>query len=138
MQCSLSLKIYILVIQNVLLFNFISLALSYAEASKWGQQEGNTSPGFCGIVPVGSTGGGFKLWDTERINRLVSQQNATILYYTVLGDSYIVWVLQPGRGVVRFYQSRSQDMTYRFTDVVRSEVNKMKISGRDLTGKSRH
>ncbi|XP_067661035.1 tetratricopeptide repeat protein 28-like [Haliotis asinina] len=54
------------------------------------------------------------LWSVERMNRSVSQQNGTVLYYSLLDSSLLLWVLQPGRGLVRFYTGRpGKDMSMR-------------------------
>ncbi|KAL5012513.1 hypothetical protein ScPMuIL_011064 [Solemya velum] len=62
---------------------------------------------------VVSSVAGHSLWrdvcDLEKVNRIVSQQNATLLYYSVLQDSLLLWVLQPGQGITRFYHGKCAD-----------------------------
>ena len=42
-------------------------------------------------------------WSMDRIQRTVNQQSATVLYYSVLYDCLLVWVLKPGVGIAQFY-----------------------------------
>ena len=46
-------------------------------------------------------------WTFERMHRAVSQQRATVVFYSLLERALLVWVLQPGAGLVRFYTGRS-------------------------------
>ena len=43
----------------------------------------------------------------DEILNIVHQQNATILYYTVLNDALLLWILQPGVGIARFYAGKN-------------------------------
>ena len=53
-------------------------------------------------------------WNFDRMHRVVSQQSGTVLFYSLLEHSLLVWVLQPGAGLVRFYTGRSfKDVTLR-------------------------
>ncbi|KAL8606426.1 hypothetical protein ACOMHN_060331 [Nucella lapillus] len=45
-------------------------------------------------------------WTFERMHRVVSQQSATVIFYSLLEHALLVWVLQPGVGLVRFYTGR--------------------------------
>lgn len=55
----------------------------------------------------------FQIWDTDYIKRIVSQQNATILYYSVLENQLLLWVLRPVEGIARFYCTRtSEEQTF--------------------------
>lgn len=62
---------------------------------------------------VMSSAVGHSLWrdmlDLEKVHHVVSQQSATLLYYSVLQDSFLLWVLQPGHGIVRFYHGKCAD-----------------------------
>ncbi|XP_048245138.1 tetratricopeptide repeat protein 28-like [Haliotis rufescens] len=70
------------------------------------------------------------VWTVERMNRAVSQQNGTVMYYSLLDSSLLLWVLQPARGLVRFYSGRAgKDMSMRdqiqsLIDEVLSEYDK--------------
>ncbi|XP_064648996.1 tetratricopeptide repeat protein 28-like [Lineus longissimus] len=55
---------------------------------------------------VTSSHGLSESWTVDRIKRVVMQQNATILYYSILHDLLLLWVLQPDKGLVRFYSTR--------------------------------
>ncbi|XP_076455182.1 uncharacterized protein LOC143289867 isoform X2 [Babylonia areolata] len=46
-------------------------------------------------------------WTYERMHRVVSQQSATVIFYSLLEHALLMWVLQPGAGLVRFYTGRS-------------------------------
>ncbi|XP_052220078.1 tetratricopeptide repeat protein 28-like [Dreissena polymorpha] len=50
----------------------------------------------------------WDMWTVERMGRVVSQQNSTVLYYSLLTDQLLLWVLQPGAGLVRFYARRAK------------------------------
>ncbi|XP_041369335.1 tetratricopeptide repeat protein 28-like [Gigantopelta aegis] len=47
------------------------------------------------------------VWTVNRMNRALSQQNATVLYYSLLEKTFLLWVLQPGLGLTRFYSGSS-------------------------------
>ncbi|XP_074655351.1 uncharacterized protein LOC141908946 isoform X2 [Tubulanus polymorphus] len=47
-------------------------------------------------------------WSLNRLLRVVDQQSATVIYYTVTGFRLLLWLLQPGRGIVRFYSTKSE------------------------------
>ncbi|XP_053380746.1 tetratricopeptide repeat protein 28-like isoform X2 [Mercenaria mercenaria] len=49
----------------------------------------------------------WDMWSVERMGRVVSQQNSTVLYYSLLSEYLLLWVLQPGVGLVRFYSRRA-------------------------------
>lgn len=49
----------------------------------------------------------YDSWTIDKMSRVVSQQNATVLYYQILPSQLLIWVLQPGEGVVRFYNGKS-------------------------------
>ena len=53
-------------------------------------------------------------WTFDRMHRVVSQQNGTVLFYSLLKHSLLLWVMQPGVGLVRFYTGRSfKEITLR-------------------------
>ncbi|KAK2145782.1 hypothetical protein LSH36_658g01023 [Paralvinella palmiformis] len=106
-----------------------NLALLYAEASKWKYMSEDMNPGF------GSTAvPGFSLWDMDRVRRVVNQQNAMILFYTLFQNSYMVWVLQPGKGVVRFYQGKNQDKSSSLSQIIEQLVDSIKQKDRKVQG----
>ena len=43
----------------------------------------------------------------DKIINFVHQQNSTVLYYTVLNNALLLWVLQPGIGIARFYAGKN-------------------------------
>ena len=49
----------------------------------------------------------WDMWTVERMKRVVSQQNSTILYYSLVKTHLLLWVLQPGEGLVRFYSKKA-------------------------------
>ena len=51
----------------------------------------------------------FDAWSIDKITRVISEQNATVLYYTVLPQCLLIWVLQPSHGLVRFYSNKPKD-----------------------------
>ncbi|KAK7094678.1 tetratricopeptide repeat protein 28-like [Littorina saxatilis] len=46
-------------------------------------------------------------WTYDRMHRVVSQQSGTVLFYSLLEHALLLWVIQPGVGLVRFYTGRS-------------------------------
>ncbi|XP_071154491.1 tetratricopeptide repeat protein 28-like isoform X2 [Mytilus edulis] len=52
---------------------------------------------------------GPHLDSVEHITRIVNQQNANVLYYSLLPSRLLIWVLLPGQGVVRFYSGRAEE-----------------------------
>ncbi|KAK7502589.1 hypothetical protein BaRGS_00006164 [Batillaria attramentaria] len=55
-----------------------------------------------------------EVWGMERMHRVVSQQNSTVIFYSLLEHALLMWVLQPGAGLVRFYTGRaSKDLSMR-------------------------
>ena len=54
------------------------------------------------------------VWTVNRMNRALGQQNATVLYYSLLEKNLLLWVLQPGAGLTRFYSgSLTKDCSVR-------------------------
>ena len=51
----------------------------------------------------------WDIWTVERMNRVVSQQNSTVLYYSLLKTHLLLWVLKPGEGLVRFYSKKAAE-----------------------------
>ncbi|KAL3871452.1 hypothetical protein ACJMK2_039449 [Sinanodonta woodiana] len=49
----------------------------------------------------------WDMWEMDKINRVVSQQNATVLYYSLFKSALLLWVLQPTNGLVRFYSKKA-------------------------------
>ncbi|KAI8771455.1 tetratricopeptide repeat protein 28 [Biomphalaria glabrata] len=62
----------------------------------------------------------LEVWGTDHMNRIVSFQNATVLYYSLLDNILLLWVLSPGQGVTRFYSTKgsSQNLTKKITDLL--------------------
>ena len=55
------------------------------------------------------------------MHRIVSEQSATVLYYSLMDQLLLLWVLQPAIGVARFYTtSTTKDNTY---------PNQVKVAG---------
>ncbi|XP_059149912.1 tetratricopeptide repeat protein 28-like [Physella acuta] len=48
-----------------------------------------------------------ELWETDHLKQIVSQQNGTVLYYSLLDNLLLLWVLSPGEGIIRFYSAKS-------------------------------
>lgn len=49
-------------------------------------------------------------WAVDRMSRLVNEQNAAVVYYSVLSHRVLSWVFVPGSGLVRFYSGKSADV----------------------------
>ena len=49
----------------------------------------------------------WDIWTVERMNRIVSEQNSTVLYYSLLKTNLLIWLLKPGEGLVRFYSRKA-------------------------------
>ena len=45
----------------------------------------------------------FNTWSMERTMRVVGQQNATVVCYTVLQSDLLIWVLQPAKVLSIFF-----------------------------------
>ncbi|KAJ8300636.1 hypothetical protein KUTeg_022155 [Tegillarca granosa] len=67
-------------------------------------------PGYAAAVSTGPHGHThhWELWTIDRINRVVGQQNSTVLYYSLLSERVLVWIIVPGEGIVRFYSGKSE------------------------------
>ena len=48
-------------------------------------------------------------WSINKMSHVVTQQSATVLYYTILPSSLLIWVLQPDEGLARFHTSRARN-----------------------------
>ncbi|XP_069120674.1 tetratricopeptide repeat protein 28-like isoform X2 [Argopecten irradians] len=70
-------------------------------------------PGYLASLSLGLTsyshGSVLEVWSPDRINRLVSQQSAYVLFYSLIDSHLLLWVLAPGQGVVRFYSRKAED-----------------------------
>ena len=62
-----------------------------------------------GLISSGLTGlmtnhmMAYDMWTFDRIKRVVTQQNATVVFYSLLKHQVVTWVLKPGEGLVYFY-----------------------------------
>ncbi|XP_060081998.1 tetratricopeptide repeat protein 28-like [Ylistrum balloti] len=69
--------------------------------------------GYLGSLSSGLTGYShgsvLEVWTLDRINRVVSQQSAYILYYSLINSHLLLWVIAPGQGIVRFYSRKADD-----------------------------
>ena len=74
--------------------------LQFAEAYR--RRYMTQMPGYVG-TQIGS-----HLDTIEHLTRIVNQQNANVLYYSLLPSRLLIWVILPGQGVVRFYSGRSE------------------------------
>ena len=96
--------------------------LHYAEAHKKKYMTSihkNSVKGMQRVNMNSLTGTAFNTWNIEKIKRVLSQQNATVIMYTIIPKHFFVWVLQPVNGLVRFYTGRApKDST------VPREINK--------------
>lgn len=73
------------------------------------------------------------MWSIEKIHHVVSQQNATVLYYSILDNKLLLWVLQPGLGIVRFYASRATEENSAPNKVMGSITKKIERSKGTIT-----
>ncbi|GFR63069.1 tetratricopeptide repeat protein 28 [Elysia marginata] len=74
-----------------------------------------------------------EIWGTDHMHRIVSEQTATVLYYTLMDQLLLLWVLQPAVGVARFYTTTTtKDNT--FPDQITSLLDEMRegVSKSDL------
>ncbi|XP_035685485.1 tetratricopeptide repeat protein 28-like isoform X1 [Branchiostoma floridae] len=53
--------------------------------------------------------GRFDPLKIQQLFDIVNVTNKTVLYYSVVNDSLLLWVLQPGKGVARFYKSSTKE-----------------------------
>ncbi|GFN95683.1 tetratricopeptide repeat protein 28 [Plakobranchus ocellatus] len=54
-----------------------------------------------------------EIWGTDHMHRIVSEQSATVLYYSLMDQLLLLWVLQPAVGVARFYTTNTtKDNTF--------------------------
>lgn len=95
--------------------------LEYSEAFKK-KHSSQKSEGHIGM---------FDMWLFEKMMRVVGQQNATVLYYTVLPSRLLIWVLQPGEGLTRFYSLKSAKESHTMTEQIQDLVSEVKLN-RDL------
>ena len=70
----------------------------------------------------------------DEILNIVHQQNATILYYTVLNDALLLWILQPGVGIARFYAGKNntegQTMPQQIEELI-DEMRERQVLGKE-------
>ena len=57
------------------------------------------------------------------MRRIVSEQKATVLYYSLLNNFLLLWVLQPAEGVVRFYSGKLPSDAESFPKLVSCGFN---------------
>ena len=67
------------------------------------------------------------MWDMERILRTVNEQNATILYYTILPNALLLWILQPGIGIARFYASKNTNPEKTLIQQIQEIIDEIKV-----------
>ena len=46
---------------------------------------------------------GYAMWSAEKLNHVINQQAATVVFYSILHDAVLIWVLHPGEGIVGFH-----------------------------------
>ncbi|KAK3780031.1 hypothetical protein RRG08_029724 [Elysia crispata] len=66
-----------------------------------------------------------EIWGTDHMHRIVSEQSATVLYYTLMDQLLLIWVLQPAVGVARFYTT-STTKDNSFPDQITSLLDEMR------------
>ncbi|CAL1537155.1 unnamed protein product [Lymnaea stagnalis] len=66
-----------------------------------------------------------EIWGTDHMKRIVSSQNATVLYYSLLENQLLIWVLAPGEGVVRFYSTKAST-AHTFTQQITKLLSDMR------------
>lgn len=68
----------------------------------------------------------WDIWSIERMGRVVSQQNCTVLYYSLLTEYLLLWVLQPGPGLVRFYSRRAKGNEENMIETVEGLIEELR------------
>ncbi|KAK2184691.1 hypothetical protein NP493_256g01011 [Ridgeia piscesae] len=68
----------------------------------------------------------FNSWSMERIVRVVSQQNATVVCYTVLQSDLLIWLLQPDKGLVTFCTKGSANRQQSMGELLQSLVSQLR------------
>ncbi|KAK3087168.1 hypothetical protein FSP39_002523 [Pinctada imbricata] len=66
-------------------------------------------------------------WNVDRMCRVVDQQNALVLYYSVVGTRALVWIISPGKGLMRFYAGKTPDGT-PMSQMLQSYIAEMRSS----------
>ncbi len=106
------------------------LAVDLYNTSTFGKDSTNAAPS-------GNQVGFNFAWNIDKIKHVVSQTNATVLYYSLLEESVLVWILQPGCGIVRFYQNKVHDLETNLNDLVMDYIAEIKgIDPKELLYKS--
>ena len=60
------------------------------------------------------------------MTRVVNQQNAAVLYFTLLPNQILTWLLKPGEGLVRFYAGKAYDPTEDYTEKIQTLIKEIK------------
>ena len=68
----------------------------------------------------------YDAWSVERITRVVSQQNATVLMYQLQTNQILMWLIKPGEGVVRFYAGKGLSTSKDCIDELRSLIGQIR------------
>ncbi|CAD5115886.1 DgyrCDS4822 [Dimorphilus gyrociliatus] len=67
-------------------------------------------------------------WNFERIQRAVNLQKSTILFYTIRENEYYLWILQPRKGLVKFFSRKSYEKETMSTRLL-NLINEIKNDG---------
>ena len=67
-------------------------------------------------------------WSLDNILNVVHEQNATVLYYTVLNNALLLWVLQPGVGIAKFYVGRNSTTDQTIPKQIEELINSIKTA----------
>ena len=62
----------------------------------------------------------------DKIINIVHQQNATVLYYTLLHNALLLWVLHPGIGIARFYAGKNNVTDATIPEQIEELINNIR------------
>ena len=91
-----------------------------------------------GLIPSGITGllsnhmAAYDMWTFDRIKRVVTQQNATVIFFSVLPKFIITWMIKPGEGLAFFYVKKMPDNETPMNKYIMDLIQKIRGSV-DLT-----
>ena len=97
-------------------------ALMYAEQSRCQRSAFDVNVNKCLFNISQNVSQGF----FDGLINIVHQQNATVLYYSVLNDALFLWVLQPAIGIARFYAGKNITTEQTIPEQIKDLTNKIK------------
>ena len=112
----------------------LQYAESFRKRSLTQMQNFSTSVAQNSNLVSGSYQRASDMWSADKLCRAVTQANAVVLYYSLLPEHLLLWVLHPAKSNIRFYTGRPPEGSENVIDFLTKLIAEIKVrpKGDDL------